>query len=113
MTRCQDAPRSYNLPDEDGMTRESGNITATQGQNTAIADQIRLHQLAAEQLERAADHNRKAMRHYERGEFDEARMHAYLAEGHYIDAGPVAERLSALATTMLLLRVSLPSEQAC
>ncbi len=95
------------------MTQESGNAVARSVQHAEISDQIRLHQLAAEQLERAADHNRKAMQHYERGEIEQARMHAYLAEGHYIDAGPVAERLSALATTMMLLRVSLPRKQAC
>jgi hypothetical protein len=95
------------------MTQESGSFAASPAQHVAISDQIRLHQLAAEQLERAAEHNRKAMQHYERGEIEQARMHAYLAEGHYIDAGPVAERLSALATTLMLLRLSRPRERAC
>ncbi len=70
-----------------------------------LHDHIRLHLLAAEQLEQAAAHNRKAVQCYELGELDQARLHAYVAEGHYIDAGPLAERLSALATTLMLLRL--------
>lgn len=71
-----------------------------------VADHIRLHLLAAEQLEQAAVHNRKAVQCYQAGEFDQARFHAYVAEGHYIDAGPLADRLSALATTVMLLGLS-------
>lgn len=71
-----------------------------------VQDHIRLHLLAAEQLEQAAAHNRKAVQCYVSGELEQARFHAYVAEGHYIDAGPLAERLSALATTVMLLGLS-------
>lgn len=69
----------------------------------ALSDHIKLHTLAAEQLERAASHNRQAVQHYLSGNIEQGRFHAYVAEGHYMDAGPLAERLSALATAMLML----------
>jgi hypothetical protein len=66
-------------------------------------EQTNLHLLAAKQLELAAEHNRLAAEFYERGNVDKARYHAFVAEGHYLDAGPLAERLSGLSTTLMLL----------
>lgn len=66
-------------------------------------DQSDLHLLAARQLELAADHNRRAAECYEQGEIDQARYHAFIAEGHYLDAGPLAERLSGLSTALLFM----------
>jgi hypothetical protein len=66
-------------------------------------EQSNLHLLAARQLELAAEHNRLAAEFYARGNVDKARYHAFIAEGHYLDAGPLAERLSGLSTTLMLL----------
>ena len=66
-------------------------------------EQSNLHLLAARQLELAAAHNRQAAEFYARGDIDKARYHAFVAEGHYLDAGPLAERLSGLSTTLMLL----------
>lgn len=66
-------------------------------------EQSNLHLLAAKQLELAANHNRRAAECYEQGDIDQARYHAFIAEGHYLDAGPLAERLSGLNTALLFL----------
>jgi hypothetical protein len=66
-------------------------------------EQSNLHLLAAKQLELAAEHNRLAAEFYAAGNVDKARYHAFVAEGHYLDAGPLAERLSGLSTTLMLL----------
>ena len=47
---------------------------------------ILLHLATAEQLELAAQHNREAAKHYQRGEFVKAAHHAHIARGHFLNA---------------------------
>lgn len=54
---------------------------------------ITLHERAAQQLELAAKRHREAVRCYRKGDHDQGRYHAFIAQGFFSDASDIATEL--------------------